>query len=231
MRNRIPAASLLCCLALWPAAPARADERAGVVLLPVRLRALEAKIGSAAPVPVWARQLRATMGLAFETLMEQREDMRAVAMPELTDAQSLALDENLRVVLTIIDTTQYFRSPPWKAQRTVLDRHFGDGLAFLADKAGARYALLIDGVQVVQADWAGFMRHVVPGAVASTDAYVQLALLDLGTGEVVWSDGRDTGKMKGPTGRPLTDLRDTPTARELLRQLFASYPRFPALTD
>jgi hypothetical protein len=196
----------------------------GVLLLPVQFQAMQITLSHLDRIPEWARMGTLTVGLAFETLMDQRNDLHRVAMPTLDPPEQLVVDEHLRALTTLLDQASQLAAPPWGMQRAAFERSVGPGLAFLAARTGARYGLLFEGAQFVQVEWTSFVSPWVAHPPRPTESAARMALVDLASGQVTWLDQWNTSKLKGANGRPLTDIRDTPTARELLRQMFASYP-------
>jgi hypothetical protein len=208
-----------------------APPPAKVVLLPVDFDVYELSAGGGREiVKDWTEAARANLSSAATVVLGERAGMQLVPMPELTAQENQALREHLGVVKLIVYQGGMLNDGPWIRRRAEFDRSFGAGLAFLHDKSGADYAVLIDGAQSKQSGGSVFAQVAMAALgvvmMPGSGTYVRMTLLDLEAGQVKWFNQKARAEVLGITG---ADVRQAPETEQMLRGLIQPYPTIPAL--
>jgi hypothetical protein len=182
------------------------------------------------PSSEWTAEATASIDEALGLLSRQSPAFDIVDDPELTTAERAAIDEAmavaLRVQLTVHNRATRFTS---KARRDAVDRTLGPSLSFL-ERTGAKYGLGVTALQVEQkkesiAANAGLMAtSLFTGSLLALPAVTGSAsmafLIDLQTGELVWTQDRSGFELAGIN---FTDLRDPESAQKVVGQLLEPF--------
>lgn len=200
-----------------------------VVLLPVAFTVYEAgAAGGLEAVPQWTEAARANIGTAATAVLETRAGLELVQMPELSAAEQQVLREHVALTRQIILQANALGGD-WKARRADFDMSIEDGLAFLRDRSGAEFALLLDGKQAKQSGGSVLRQIALAGLGIGTGGggmYMSASLIDLQQGKVAWFNDEQGMEIMGMTG---SDVRHSDEAQAVLRRLFEPYPAIPKL--
>jgi hypothetical protein len=208
------------------------EARLKTVLLPshVTVFGLALTESRSGPSSEWSTAARAAMDGALQDIASQSPRFELVESPVLTAEERAVIDEvmavALRVQLTIHNKTDTYRS---KAQRAAIDRTLGPSLAFL-ERTGARYGIGVTALQLEQRPEAVALSTGLVAAslltlnfmpmTGVTGSIAMLFLIDLQTGEIVWTNSRSGYEVVGIN---LTDLRDTASAQKAIGELLETF--------
>jgi len=208
-----------------------------VLLLPPAFTEFQNEVSGLEAIPDWTQAARENLGDAARISL-QAAGLELQPLPDLTPEEFGIVHEHIAVAQLIVAAGALYDSNDWHKHRDNFDRTLGEGLRFLHDRTGADYALLIDGSQVRQSGARIGMRvlstlaaatvHVALVSGGGGGQVVNVCLLDLNTGAVVWFNSSQTKNVFGSAG---ADLREAPTTQAAMKELFASYPNIPALAD
>jgi len=189
-------------------------------------------------MPNWTESARKNLGDAARDALRATDDMQFESLPELTPEESQILHDHLAVAELIVFAGVQHKTGEWHKHRAGFDRTFGDGLHFLRERTGADYALLIDGMQVLQSGgrtamkWLGVFAAAALGVVAVPTGgggeVLNVCLLDLNNGTVSWFNSSRAIDVIASSG---ADMRDAAATQAAMKKLFASYPGIPSLAD
>lgn len=234
-----PAAATAVAPAAAPAAaPTAADNlpaRRSLLLVPAEFEVSQMSAGGVTePAPDMTATARANIDGTLQHLFKDHGVYRGVAMPVLSADETAVLREHVELFkLLALDTNQMLNT--WsKAWTRGTDRKaytIGNGLAFLAERTGADYAVFVNGAQITQTGGSVFLQFMAAGlgyAMPGGGTFITFGIVDLHDGSVDWFDVRLGAEMFGMTG---TDMRNAGTADQVLRDLFGKYPRSPLIND
>jgi hypothetical protein len=200
-----------------------------VILLPVAFTVYEVGAGGTLEaVPDWTEAARANIGSSATTVLQTRAGLELVAMPELTAAEQQVLREYVALSRQIIFQANMLAGE-WKARRADFDLAMDDGLAFLREKSGAEFALLLDGRQLKQSGGSVFKQIALASIGIGTSGggmYMSASLIDLQQGKIAWFNDEQGMEVMGMTG---SDVRHSDEAQSVLRRIFEPYPAIPKL--
>lgn len=209
--------------------------RRKLLLVPAEFEVSQMSAGGVTePAPDMTATARANINGTLEHLFKDHGVYRGVTMPELSAEETAALREHVELFkLLALDTNQMLTT--WsKAWTKGTDRKaytIGNGLAFLAERTGADYAVFVNGAQITQTGGSVFLQLMAAGlgySMPGGGTFLTFGIVDLHDGSVAWFDVRLGAEMFGMTG---TDMRNPGTADQVLRDLFGKYPRSPLIND
>lgn len=208
-----------------------------VLLLPPAFTEFQNAVSGLEAIPEWTQAARENLGDAARISL-QAVGLELQPLPDLTAEEFGRVHEHIAVAQLIVAAGALYGSNDWHKNRDHFDRTLGEGLRFLHERTGADYALLIDGSQVRQSGARIGMRvlstlaaatvHVALVSGGGGGQILNVCLLDLNTGAVVWFNSSQTKNVFGSSG---SDLRQAPATQAVMKELFASYPNIPALAD
>lgn len=223
------------------ASPTEGAPAAGVhkvLMLPTGFTEFQNAVSGLEAIPDWTQAARKNLSDAARDTLQATGGLQLEPLPDLTPEEAVILHDYIAVAQRIVGAGVQYRSGEWHKHRAEFDRSFGDGLRFLHERTGADYALLIDGSQVKQSGGRLAMRLLGSLAVAAVGVIViptggggevvNVCLLDLTNGTVVWFNSSRSVDAFASSG---ADLRDAAATQTAMRKLFASYPSIPALAD
>lgn len=212
---------------------ALADEsvlKAGAttLILPMHVEVKEMSVsGVSEVVPEWSDTAKAKI-LAY--LKSHADSLMApnnlVEMPELSEQQMDVLKEHINLTKEIWATAQVFPmygGPTWVERMKRFDYSIGPGLAFLAESAGARQALLIIGEDVHTTSGRkafSFVAAAFGVAVPLGYKVMGAALVDLESGDILWTNT----KIDAASG----SLLKTEDIAASMQTMFEAYPDIEA---
>jgi hypothetical protein len=190
--------------------------------------------------PEKSEAARRCLRQALTEAAEGHPDLEVISLPDLEAAEQAVVDEHVALLSTIIDNIRFMeeRNASIYARQSALgpaaisarDYSIGAGLQFLADRTGARRALIVTGWHVAPTGGRvalGILLYGMPPPEAGT---LSVAIADLETGLVTWfSSTREvydgvSYALLGE-GRTVDDKIVTDPARSaaLFREMLASY--------
>ena len=215
-----------------PAPPAAPPNRPKVVVLPVDFTVYQVSAAGPETVPEWTVAARKNLEEGLALVMRNHAGLDYVAMPDLTAAERQTLDEYLALAKVIDLQGRQLQFRDWAPRRAEFDRRLGPDLAFLRERTGADYAVLVHGMQSEQSG--GLIATQILAAAAGvalifpTGAHVSTTVIDLANGEVKWFNHADGGEVLGIGS---VDTRKPESTAKLLEKLFEPYPSIPALEE
>jgi hypothetical protein len=237
LRTNAARVGLCCVLALAclvastarPAEPADAGATPTALLLPVNFRVYESSIGNAEPIPDLTQLVRRYLAEGIGKILPVRAGLAVRPLPELTTEEKAIVQEHLLLATRIVAQAADYANAPWRPRRARLDLSFGDGLAFLRERTGARYALVVDGFEFKQSVGAAIMGSTFGGGSIPDQTWVRLVLLDLEHGRLAWfNDAKIPPRMYGGGAVHMLDDR---VMRKTLQSALEPYPKIPVLSD
>jgi len=203
------------------------------VLLPMQFTVYQTAVGSGLEaVPDWTESARSNLASSLGTVLQTKGAYAVVPMPDLSAAEQATLRDELGLARVIVTNGAHYRHGDWHKHRENFDPSIGDGLAFLHERTGADYAVLVDGLQIKQSGGAIFMQIALAAAgvavVGGAGTTVSVAVIDLNQGVVSWFNHSMGVEAFGISG---TDVRNPTTAQSVLTKLLSAYPSVPALAD
>jgi len=212
-----------------------AREPLAVVLLPTRAHIRE--IGfKVRPSEEWTATAGTTVDAALREAINQSTHFIAKDMPNISTEEAAAIDQFLAIA-TLIQLQGYSDGTTTVTRnlRAFIQHSSGPVLSFLRDRAGVDHVLIPLGTQAEQGkEWVALSTAgVVASALfppllvlpSSTTSYAGLFLVDLGTEQVIWFNGR-SGREVG--GFNFTDLRDPKSAQKVVEKLLKPFPEIPS---
>jgi len=181
-----------------------------------------------------------TLRQALTEVADAHSDLQVISLPEMEAAEQAVVDEHVVLLSTIVDNIRFMeeRNASVFARQSALgpaaisarDYSIGTGLEFLAQRTGARRALIVTGWHVAPTGGRvalGILLYGMPPPEAGT---LSVAMVDLATGEVTWfSSTREvydgvSYALLGE-GRTVDDkiVTDPARAAALFREMLASY--------
>jgi hypothetical protein len=225
-------------VAATPADTIPAAGRHKVLMLPLAFTEFQNAVSGLEAIPGWTDAARKNLGDAARDTLQAVGDFQLEALPDLAPEESAILQDHIAVAQLIVGAGVQYKSGEWHKHRADFDRSFGDGLRFLHERTGADYALLIDGSQIRQSGGRVAMRWLTTLAAAAGGVIlvstggggevVNVCLLDLRNGKVVWFNSSRATDIFASSG---ADLRDAAATQAAMKKLFAPYPNIPALAD
>lgn len=216
--------------AAGPAAPAVASPAAKVVLLPVEFTVYQLGVAGPEAVPDWTASARQNLDQALRLALRDRTGLEIVPLPALTDAEQKSLGAHIGVARLVVYEGSHMGGKVWATRRADFDRQLGTGLAWLRDRSGADYGVLVAGSQYEQSGGLVFAQVLAAasGVIVSPGGgtNISTALINLATGEVTWFNSTLAVEVLGVSK---IDFRKVESSAEVLRGLMAPYPRIPSL--
>jgi hypothetical protein len=208
------------------APPSSAEEapHAHVLLLPVDFNVVHGGLSMEEILPDETKAARLNLGDAAREVLLAHGAFELDPLPQLSPEEEQVLHRHVALARLIATQADDYRHSPWRDHRAQLDRGLGDGLAFLHERTGAGYALLVTGSQLTRC-------MLCPPLTANGQkkrTEVSLLLIDLKDGNVSWFNSTVTYGLFGVMRRDVSERDD---ARKVLAKLLEPYPRSPALTD
>jgi hypothetical protein len=223
-----------------PAAPAAvppaggdtklAGTRPKVLVLPAEVTVYQLGVAGPEVVPEWTTAARTNVHEGLGIVMANHAGLDYTAIPDMTAAEKQVLDDYIAVAKVVTMQGQILKARPWATRRPEFDRHLGDGLAFLRERTGADYAVLVHGTQVEQSGGAIATQLLAAAAgvvmVMGGGTHLSATVLDLNTGDVKWFNTADGAEILGIGS---LDMRKPESTAKVLEKLFEPYPSIPAL--
>lgn len=237
LRGRVVSAFLAATLAMGVSTTLADPQTHRVILLPPAFTEFQNAVSGLEVVPDWTRAARYNLGDAARVSL-LAAGMELQPLPDLNPEESAVVRDYIDVAQLIVAAGALYDSTPWHQRREKFDRTLGEGLSFLRERTGADYALLIDGSQVRQSGGRVSMRILSTLAAATVGValvsgggggeVLNLCLLDLNTGAVIWFNSSRTKNVLGTAG---ADMRDPVATQAAMKALIQPYPNIPALAD
>lgn len=204
-----------------------AAEPKRILVLPLEFTVYERSVAGVEAVPDWTAAARANLLEATGQMLRQDSRFEIVAAPPVEGEAQDVLREHVELFKIIADTVTgvvHGGGKAWEEKKVNFDYTLGDGLAFLADAAGADYALILGGSQIKQTGGVSFMQLLAAGAgvyVPGGGTYVAAGIVELRTGNVTWLNSMMGGELFGMTSN---DTRKPEAATAILAKMFEGYP-------
>ncbi len=183
---------------------------------------------------------RRVLRQAVTAAMDTHPDLQGVALPTLDADEQAAVDEHVALLSTIIDNVRFMeeRNTAGYARKSALgvaaisarDYSMGAGLNFLAERTGARQALIVTGWHVAPTGGRVALGILLYGMPPPQAGALSVAMADLGTGRLTWF--RSTQEVYDGVsyaflgqGKSVDDdvVTDPARAEALFRDMLASY--------
>ena len=201
-----------------------------VIVLPVEFTVYQLSASGTETIPEWTVAARKNLNDGLALVMANHAHLDYVAMPQLTAAERQTLDEYIAVAKVVTAQGQMLHARAWAPRRAEFDRHLGPDLAFLRERTGADFAVLVHGSQVEQSGGliATQLLAAAVGVVmlAGGGTHVSTTVLDLANGDVKWFNSTDGAEILGVGS---IDTRKAESTAKVLEKLFEAYPAIPAL--
>jgi len=213
------------------AAPTVATTPAArVVLLPVEFTVYQLGVAGPEAMPDWTASARQNLNEALKVALQGRTGLEIMQLPELTEPEQKTLDAHIGVARLVVYEGSRMGGKVWATRRADFDRQLGPGLAWLAERSGADYGVLVAGSQYEQSGGLVFAQVLAAasGFIVSPGGgtNISTALINLATGEVTWFNSTFAAEVLGISK---VDFRKVESSAEVLRELMAPYPRIPSL--
>jgi hypothetical protein len=206
------------------------EPKARVLLLPVEFTVYQLSAAGPEAMPDWTAAARKNLAEALEVALEDRTGMEIVPMPELAETEQAVLDSHVGVARLVVFEGSRKAGKAWATRRADFDRQLGPGLAWLRERSGADYAVLVAGSQYEQSGGLVFAQVLAAAAGVIVSAgggtNISTALIDLAAGEVKWFNSTFGVEVLGVGS---IDFRKVDSSAEALRKLMAPYPLIPSL--
>jgi len=216
-------------VALGSPASRAADAAPVALIVPVAFRVYESSIGTVESVGPWTNLARHYLALAAQDTVHARAGFEVRLMPELGATDAATLQEHIALVNRMLAQSADYERSPWRARRPMLDLAFGDGLAFLHERTGADYLVIVEGHQVKQSAGAVVLRSLTGAGAVNGGTALGIALLDIRNGRLAWFNNMSA--HAGAYGGGGRDMLNYEVARATLRSLLEPYPKIPTLAD
>jgi hypothetical protein len=213
------------------AAPTVATTPAAkVVLLPVEFTVYQLGVAGPEAVPDWTSAARENLNEALKSALQGRAGLEIVPLPALTEPEQKTLDAHIGVARLVVYEGSHMGGKVWATRRADFDRQLGPGLAWLGERSGADYGVLVAGSQYEQSGGLVFAQVLAAasGFIVSPGGgtNISTALINLVTGEVTWFNSTFAVEVLGISK---VDFRKVESSAAVLRELMAPYPRIPSL--
>lgn len=211
--------------------PVAGQAEGGILVLPVEYIIYQKSMVSVEPVPEWTDASKTSLLEAATATLDHNPHFKRVALPQLSAEQSALLREHIELFKIIglqLENVVKLGGAVWKPTRENANYSIGDGLRFLADNTGAKYAFLIAGQQYKQsAGKVFFQLAAAAGGIALVDgtgSYTYAGIVELSTGRVTWFSSSLQHQEFGIGGG---DPRSAEGALKIISTLFKTYPQSP----
>jgi len=204
-----------------------AAEPKRILVLPLEFTVYERSVAGVEVVPDWTEAARANLLEATGQMLRQDSRFEIIALPPVEGEAQDVLREHVELFKIIADTVTgvvHGGGKAWADKKVNFDYTLGDGLSFLADAAGADYALILGGSQIKQTGGSTFMQLLAAGVgvyVPGGGTYVAAGIVELRTGNVTWLNSMMGGELFGMTSN---DTRKPEAATAILAKMFEGYP-------
>jgi hypothetical protein len=165
--------------------------------------------------PELTETAQARLAAGASEVLQANARLRLVDLPVLQDSERESIGEHARLFLTIGMSLEDAKTggKVWSETRHAADYRIGEGLRFLADRTGARYALLIAGSETMSA-YHDYNKNTMRS--------VHCGLVDLWTGRLVWYNSTRAAGLR--IDGPSIAMKPADAAQHLIAALFKSYP-------
>lgn len=193
-----------------------------VIILPVSIVVKEKTYGGVTePVDKWSDQASKNIFQALADFSRDKKTFTLVKTPGFSSSERAKIIEHLALYKKVVNTASWATSlqPVWKHKLRKFDYTIGPGLDFLRRKTGADTAMLVYGEDEISTGGAAaatVISKVFGGTRQFGTSYINLGLVDLRTGALLWLNR----EFKGGTG----DLRRAADARNMIDDIFEKYP-------
>ncbi|MBM5810660.1 MAG: hypothetical protein FJ191_01650 [Gammaproteobacteria bacterium] len=208
------------------AAPLASGSRR-IVVLPVEFVVYEKSVAGIEAVPGWSEQAQLSLAEASARMLQFEDRFAVVPVPGLDEPGQSVLREHVELFKIIADTVTgvvFNGGKAWAAKKTSFDYTLGDGLAFLADSAGAEYAFVLAGKQLKQTGGSVLFQLLAAAGGVSVPGggmFAAAGIIELRSGRVAWINSVQGGELFGMTSN---DVRKPESADAVLKSMFAGYP-------
>jgi hypothetical protein len=173
-------------------------------------------------VKQWSEQATRNVNKSVDRYVSSHADLKQVAMPDLTAAESAIVDEHVALYRVVGLTARVMTAgtdPAWAHKRDYFDYTLGSGLQFLKEKTGADVALIVAGADYVSTG--GRKGMMVVGAMFGVPitlghSNLVIAMVDLKSGDILWINSEFSYAKK--------DIRDSDDADDMVEGLFEEFP-------
>lgn len=228
-------AVLVLCIATAVVSPSAAAKKVApplegqkrILVLPLEFVCFEEGLASFEPMPERTAQAMENLNASLARALRREKRLEFVPMPALNTEESAALAEHVALLgqasASALTDLQIFRVPWSDRARGRMEYSIGNGLAFLAERTGTEFAVLVSGGRSVPS--AGRVIATVGVAVAfgylpiGTDKALMATVIELKTGDMV-SVFLETRKLE-------SEPYYVPGANTWMRALFDSFPDKP----
>jgi hypothetical protein len=224
------------CALLGSAAADEPEAAHRAIMLPIQVSLSGSGLGGGVSEQDAEAQARQNLRLGLRVALSARAGLDLAELPALAPEEQRILDEHLALIDLIVRPREV--NPAGmvivaRSANVTMSRdsqpHFGEGLAFLAERAGTDVAVLVQGFQqpmppVAQSlGYVGALPYLIDATSSGTSARV--ALLDLRAGTIRWTDEEHSVNLLGVKRK---DLLVPDKVNAMMARLLANYPRSTA---
>jgi len=226
-----PAATAPAATAPAATAPAAAavPSAPGILVLPAEFTVFQHSTVATEPVPAWTEDAKRFLTESARRVLGTDNRFRLVEVPQLPAEQLGVLREHIELFKLIGSQIEGVVKPGgkvWKETRDNADYRVGNGLAFLHQQTGAKYAFVLAGAEIRQTGGSIFMQVLLAGltGVYSVGAgtYMYAGVIDLDSGRLVWFGSLIGMQSMGISSGP--DARKAGGADAAVSKMLVAYP-------
>lgn len=210
-------------------AAAAAPGAPGILVLPAEFTVFQHSTVATEPVPAWTEDAKRFLTDSARRVLGTDNRFRLVEVPQLPPEQLAVLREHIELFKLIGSQIEGVVKPGgkvWKDTRDNADYRVGNGLAFLHQQTGAKYAFVLAGAEIRQTGGSIFMQMLLAGltGVYSVGAgtYMYAGVIDLDSGRLVWFGSLVGMQSMGISSGP--DARKAGGADAAVSKMLVAYP-------
>jgi len=196
-------------------------ERPKVVLLPMDISVYELGVSNMELVPDWTEQGHEVIRNIVESKLKGHFGIEYLGKPDLNQQDADIVDAHVELYYPVVSAEIVHQTvEAWKPRRGKVESTLGPGLQFLKQKTGADLAVFVSGDDVISSGGrvATMMFAAVWGvAIPMGHSYLNLGIVDLETGDVLWNENAVSGSY---TFLEHKDMKSS------LDSIFSHFPEF-----
>lgn len=211
------------------AVPTAASYAPAILVLPAEFTVFQHSTVAIEPVPAWTEDAKRFLTESARRVLGTDNRFKLVEVPQLPPDQLAVLREHIELFKLIGSQIEGVVKPGgkvWKDTRENADYRIGNGLAFLHQQTGAKYAFVLAGAEIRQTGGSIFMQMLLAGltGVYSVGAgtYMYAGVIDLDSGRLVWFGSLVGMQSMGISSGP--DARKAGGADAAVSKMLVAYP-------
>ena len=191
-----------------------------ILLMPADIRISELGIASAEEVPEWSAKGTELVNKKLQSYFQDNLRHVEIIFPaDFSKQEEQAIEQHLALYDLVAGNSLGIRNiDAFKSEMEKPDDTLGSGLRFLKEKTGADQVLLVSGQDFVSSSErvaTMVMAAALGVAVAGGQAYLNTGLIDMETGDVIWTNTALSGTAT---------LKEESGARDLVKQTLTQFP-------